>query len=75
MTHVLVEGGSELNAALLKDGLINEVRLYVAPKLLGGRQSTGVIGGASPRSLAQAVPLVTVDARRLGTDLVVEGRL
>jgi len=71
----MVEGGSELNAALLRAGLINEVRLYVAPKLLGGPQSTGIIGGASPRRLADAVALRTLHVRRLGTDLVLEGRL
>ncbi len=75
ITQVIVEGGSDLNAAFLKARLINEVRLYLAPRLMGGLQSTGVIGGASPRRLAQAVPLQRFTARRLGTDLVVEGRL
>jgi diaminohydroxyphosphoribosylaminopyrimidine deaminase / 5-amino-6-(5-phosphoribosylamino)uracil reductase len=75
LTHVIVEGGSELNAAFLKAKLINEVRLYLAPTLMGGLQATGVIGGEGPRRLAQAVRLRRLAARRLGPDLVIEGEL
>ena len=73
MTSVMVEGGGELNAAFLKSKLVNHVRLYVAPTLLGGTQSKGVIGGVSPRRLADAWKLNQVRTRVLGTDVVVEG--
>lgn len=73
MMSVMVEGGSELNAAFLKSKLVNHVRLYVAPTLLGGAQSKGVIGGVSPRRLADAWKLRHVRTRVLGTDVVVEG--
>jgi len=75
MTSVLVEGGAELNAAFLKAKLVNHVRLYVAPTLLGGTQSKGVIGGTSPRRLADAWKLKRMRTRSLGTDVVVEGDL
>ena len=75
MTSVMVEGGGELNAAFLKTKLVNHVRLYVAPTLLGGTQSKGVIGGASPRRLADAWKLKPVQTRLLGKDVVVEGDL
>ncbi|MCC6140940.1 MAG: RibD family protein, partial [Nitrospira sp.] len=75
MLAVMVEGGGELNAAFLKAGLVNQVRFYVAPTLLGGMQSKGVIGGASPRRLADAWKLKQVRTRVLGTDVVVEGDL
>lgn len=73
MISVIVEGGGELNAAFLKAKLVNHVRLYVAPALLGGTESKGVIGGASPRRLADAWKLKQVQTRVLGTDVVVEG--
>jgi len=73
MMSVMVEGGGELNAALLKAKLVNHVRLYVAPTLLGGTQSKGVIGGMSPHRLADAWKLTQVRTRVLGTDVVVEG--
>ncbi len=75
MISVMVEGGGELNAAFLKAKLVNQVRLYVAPTLLGGTQSKGVIGGASPRRLADALKLTHVRTRSLGADVVIEGDL
>ena len=73
MTSVMVEGGGELNAAFFTAGLVNHVRLYVAPTLLGGTASKGVIGGAGPRRLADAWKLKRVRTRILGSDVVVEG--
>lgn len=71
--HVLLEGGSELNASFLRAKLINQVRLYVAPALLGGAHSIGVVGGPSPRRPAEALPLRDVRVRLCGTDLLIEG--
>ena len=39
ITDVLVEGGSEINASFLRAGLIDKYLIYIAPKLLGGRNS------------------------------------
>lgn len=75
MISVMVEGGGELNAAFFKAKLVNHVQLYVAPTLLGGTQSKGVIGGVSPRRLAGAWKLRQVRTRVLGTDVVVEGNV
>lgn len=69
----MVEGGGELNAAFFKARLVNHVRLYVAPTLLGGAASKGVIGGTGPRRLADAWKLKQVRTRILGSDVVVEG--
>ena len=73
--HLLVEGGSELNGAFLHAKLANEIRLYLAPTLLGGAQSIGVIGGTGPRRLKQALPVRNLRIRRTGADVVVEGEL
>jgi diaminohydroxyphosphoribosylaminopyrimidine deaminase/5-amino-6-(5-phosphoribosylamino)uracil reductase len=75
VTSLLVEGGGELNAAMLKSKLVQRVRLYVAPSLLGGRDAKGMIGGKSPRRLTSALKLKRVRTRSLGADLVVEGDL
>jgi diaminohydroxyphosphoribosylaminopyrimidine deaminase/5-amino-6-(5-phosphoribosylamino)uracil reductase len=75
ITSLLVEGGSELNAAMLKVRLVNHVRLYVAPLLLGGQNAKGMIGGVSPAKLAGAIRLRQVVTRSVGTDWAVEGDL
>ncbi len=70
---LLVEGGSEMNAAMLKAKLVNHVRFYVAPTLLGGRDAKAVIGGKSPVRLVQALKLRNVHIRSVADDVVVEG--
>ena len=45
VTDILLEGGSELNGAFLKTGLINKFLVFVAPKFLGGRHSLTPFAG------------------------------
>jgi diaminohydroxyphosphoribosylaminopyrimidine deaminase / 5-amino-6-(5-phosphoribosylamino)uracil reductase len=75
VTLLLVEGGGEINAAMLQARLVQQVRLYIAPALLGGGNAKGVIGGKSPAHLAQALRLRDVRTRSVGRDVVVEGNL
>ena len=75
ITSVLIEGGSTVNAAALREKLVNHVVLYLAPTLMGGQDAKAVIGDRSPKRLAQALPLRHVTVRRIGKDLVVEGDL
>lgn len=75
VTTLLVEGGSEINAAMVRAKLVNHVRLYIAPLLLGGQNAKGVIGGVCPATLAGGLKLRHMVTRSLGDDLVVEGDL
>lgn len=75
ITSLLVEGGSEVNAAMLKAKLVDHIRLYIAPLLLGGQNAKSVIGGESPARLAGAIKVRHVVTRFVGDDVVVEGDL
>ncbi|HJT20956.1 MAG TPA: bifunctional diaminohydroxyphosphoribosylaminopyrimidine deaminase/5-amino-6-(5-phosphoribosylamino)uracil reductase RibD [Nitrospira sp.] len=75
ITSLLLEGGSELNAAMLKAKLVDHVRLYIAPAFLGGANAKGLIGGRSPGRLAEAIKLRHVRIETIDGDLVVEGDL
>jgi len=67
MNEVLVEAGPRLSGALLRAGLVDELLLYSAPKLLGdGARSLAEL--AVPR-LADATPWRLVDCCELGGDL------
>jgi 2,5-diamino-6-(ribosylamino)-4(3H)-pyrimidinone 5'-phosphate reductase len=42
---VLVEGGGTLNAELLRLGLVDELTIYIAPKIFGGASSPTLADG------------------------------
>ena len=65
--EIWCEPGARLAAALLQAELVDELLLYQAPKLLGS--NTRPLLDWSIPSLAQAVQLVPVENRRIGTDL------
>jgi diaminohydroxyphosphoribosylaminopyrimidine deaminase/5-amino-6-(5-phosphoribosylamino)uracil reductase len=68
---VLAEGGGELGGALAEAGLVDRVAFFVAPRLLGGREAPGPLGGRG-RPLKEALQLIDVVTRRLDDDLLVE---
>jgi diaminohydroxyphosphoribosylaminopyrimidine deaminase/5-amino-6-(5-phosphoribosylamino)uracil reductase len=57
LLSLLVEGGGEVLGALVRERLFDELRLFRAPLLMGGRGSRPAFGGPDPASLAEAVRL------------------
>ena len=72
VTSILLEGGSEMNASAFSAGVVNRLQLYVAPSMLGGHDAKGLIGGTSPKSLTEAIPLKDVVVKRIGHDFLIE---
>jgi diaminohydroxyphosphoribosylaminopyrimidine deaminase/5-amino-6-(5-phosphoribosylamino)uracil reductase len=75
MTNVLVEGGSQLLGTLLDARQIDEVHVFVAPKLVGGEQAISPIGGAGVDHVAKAIAVRGLACERLGDDLHLHGRI
>jgi len=73
VTSLLVEGGAEVNRALLAAGVVDRVLLFLAPKVLGG-DGISWVAGAGPRRMAGALPLEDVRVTRIGGDILVSGR-
>ena len=72
--HLLLEGGATLAGSFATVGLVDRYRFYVAPKLLGGAPSPGVLEGWPVATMREAVPLHFTRSRRIGDDLVLEAR-
>lgn len=68
-----VEAGHKLNGSLLREGLVDEVLLYTAPKLLGIAQGMASFGPLE--NLSAAVDLRFLSADMLGQDLRVLARI
>jgi len=73
LISLLVEGGGELHAAFFSEGLVDKVYAYVAPKVIGGREAIGPVGGSGVEHLKDAIGLADLDFARLGDDLVISG--
>ena len=72
---LLLEGGPHLAGAFLEAGEIDEVRMFIAPLLLGGREaSTAVEGRASRRSRRRRGALA-VEVERIDDDVLIIARL
>ena len=75
ITNVLVEGGGRLLGSLLDGRLIDEVHVFVAPKLVGGSESPSAIAGLGIAQLAEALMLDAAEVRQLDGDVYVCGRV
>jgi diaminohydroxyphosphoribosylaminopyrimidine deaminase/5-amino-6-(5-phosphoribosylamino)uracil reductase len=75
ITSVLMEGGSSLNAHALEDGVVDKVIFFIAPVIIGGRESFPAVGGKTFRRLEDAYRIKNVRIKRIGEDLLIEGYL
>ncbi len=60
---LMVEGGAEVLGSFLQARLFDEIALFRAPLLLGGRGSRAAFGGKDPRGLREAVRLEPVKVK------------
>jgi diaminohydroxyphosphoribosylaminopyrimidine deaminase/5-amino-6-(5-phosphoribosylamino)uracil reductase len=75
VTSILLEGGPHLAGAFLDAGEIDEIRLFLAPLVLGGRTARDPLEGQGVEAIAQAVRALTLDCERVGEDLLVSARV
>jgi diaminohydroxyphosphoribosylaminopyrimidine deaminase / 5-amino-6-(5-phosphoribosylamino)uracil reductase len=75
ITSLLVEGGGELAAAMLRADVVDKVAFFIAPRILGGRESRPVVGGSSPASLTETLDLRSPQMQRSGNDFLLTGYL
>ncbi|MFI5283777.1 MAG: bifunctional diaminohydroxyphosphoribosylaminopyrimidine deaminase/5-amino-6-(5-phosphoribosylamino)uracil reductase RibD [Candidatus Dormibacterales bacterium] len=68
---VLVEGGGTIHASFFGEDLVDKVYAYIAPRLIGGRDAPGPVGGAGIEHLSDAIGLHGVDVTRLGDDVLI----
>jgi diaminohydroxyphosphoribosylaminopyrimidine deaminase/5-amino-6-(5-phosphoribosylamino)uracil reductase len=75
ITSLMIEGGASLSSHALEDGVVDKVMFFIAPKILGGKDSIPAVGGKGSHTLKDAYTLKDMTVRRTGEDLLVEGYL
>ena len=74
MTNVLVEGGSRLLGSFFDIGAVDEVHVFIAPRLSGGEAALTPVGGAGVEHMAESLQLASISIEELEGDVYIHGR-
>jgi diaminohydroxyphosphoribosylaminopyrimidine deaminase / 5-amino-6-(5-phosphoribosylamino)uracil reductase len=74
LIHLLVEGGSEVNTSFLQQRLVDELVLFLAPKLIGA-DGLSWVGPLGVSSVARAPKLREITSEKCGEDVILQGLL
>lgn len=76
ITSVLIEGGGEINASAITAGVVDKVMCFIAPKIIGGQNAPGPIGGEGFPNLSEVPHLQRVRITPMSdADFLIEGYL
>lgn len=70
---ILLEGGGRLNGAMLEQGLVDKIMLFVAPKIIGGKLSPQAISMEGWERMKDALRLERFQAEPVGEDICLSG--
>ncbi len=67
---ILLEGGGTLNESMLKEDLVQEMRIFLAPKVFGGKAKTPV-EGIGVNEPGEAKRFIWKEVKKTGEDLMI----
>ena len=75
ITAILLEGGPRLAGAFLDAGEVDEIRLFVAPVVLGHSSARDPLEGMGAERIASAVRALSLDCERVADDVLITARM
>jgi diaminohydroxyphosphoribosylaminopyrimidine deaminase/5-amino-6-(5-phosphoribosylamino)uracil reductase len=72
---MMLEGGPHLAGAFLDAGEVDEIRLFLAPLVLGGRAAPNPLEGEGVDRIADALHAQDLECERVGEDLLISARM
>ena len=72
---LLVEGGAEVLGAFFDQSLVQRCIVFIAPKIIGGTEAPGPVGGVGNAMMADAVNSSHTTSERLGDDTMITAEL
>ncbi len=75
ITSVLLEGGSTLAGAFLDAGELDELRLFIAPVLIGGAEAAPIAAGLGLERIEAAERALSLTSEPSGEDVLITARL
>ena len=74
LKKIMVEGGGEINAAVLKTGKVKEVMLFVAPIIVGGRTAKTFVEGDGVLNMKDSLKLKKIEVKKIDKDILIVGK-
>ncbi len=72
---VFIEGGGETIASALTGGVVTDILVFIAPKIIGGKSAITPVEGSGVADVKNAVRLLHTNARKIGTDFLLHARV
>lgn len=72
LDSVYIEGGGQIHESALKEGIVNHVYAYVAPKIFGGSEAKTPVEGVGVSVPDECAKLILTDTSVLGEDILLE---
>ncbi|MBE5959597.1 MAG: bifunctional diaminohydroxyphosphoribosylaminopyrimidine deaminase/5-amino-6-(5-phosphoribosylamino)uracil reductase RibD [Lachnospiraceae bacterium] len=70
---ILLEGGGTLNASMLKAGLVRKAYIFIAPKLVGGKDAKSPVEGEGIKLMKDAAVLQDITIDKIENDILITG--
>lgn len=74
LKRIFVEGGGEINASVLKTGKVNEIMLFIAPLIVGGRNAKTFVEGNGRDYIKDSLKIKKITVKKFGDDILLTGK-
>jgi len=75
ITSILLEGGPHLAGSFLDAGEVDELRLFIAPVVVGGSNARDPLEGEGVEKIADATRALSMSVERIDEDVLISARL
>jgi diaminohydroxyphosphoribosylaminopyrimidine deaminase/5-amino-6-(5-phosphoribosylamino)uracil reductase len=73
VTDLLIEGGGKIVASALGEKIVDKMSIFIAPKIIGGKNAITSVEGIGIRNINQAIRLKNIEIKRFKDDILIEG--
>ena len=71
ITSILIEGGATINASAFEENLVDKVQWFIAPKIIGGHDAPGPVGGLGVTDVNNANIFEDINIESIGEDILI----
>ncbi|GAB1401711.1 bifunctional diaminohydroxyphosphoribosylaminopyrimidine deaminase/5-amino-6-(5-phosphoribosylamino)uracil reductase RibD [Elusimicrobiota bacterium] len=73
LKRILIEGGGQLNASVLATGKVNDMFIFMAPVIIGGKDAVNIVEGNGISLIRNALKFKNLQIKKINTDILIKG--